>query len=144
MSHSLCRVWLHLVFSTRNKEDLISISYEKDLFKFIKEKLFEELNIYVKIINGTSNHIHILLLLNSVVTIKDIVKFIKGSSSIWINKNNLCNECFSWQVGYSAYSVSEYNLEKVLNYIKNQKEHHKDVSFDKECEEFNKMIKSHD
>lgn len=134
MSHSLCRVWLHIVFSTLNKDELIDESFEKDLYSQIKNKLFEEHKIYVKEVNGISNHIHILLLLKSTMTIQDVVKYMKGYTSNWINVNKLSKEYFSWRVGYGAFSVSEYNVEKVSNYIKNQKEHHKEISFEQECE----------
>jgi hypothetical protein len=61
---------------------------------------------------------------------------VKGSCSHEINKQNITKEKFSWQTGYAAYSVSESVLEKVFQYIKNQKQHHKKINFQKEYEDF--------
>ena len=78
----------------------------------------------VRIINGMPDHVHSLFLLNPQKAITDIFKQVKGSTSHWINEQNLIKEKFSWQTGYAAYSVSESVLEKVFQYIANQKQHH--------------------
>jgi len=70
------------------------------------------------------DHIHVLFLQNPQKTISDIVKQIKGSSSHFINGEELILEKFAWQTGYAAFSVSESQLDAVYNYIKNQKQHH--------------------
>jgi REP element-mobilizing transposase RayT len=72
-------------------------------------------------------------------SISEIIKQIKGSSSHFINQNNLTTDKFSWQTGYAAFSVSEYAVEKVYEYIKNQKQHHRIKSFDKEYDDFMKI-----
>jgi REP element-mobilizing transposase RayT len=72
-------------------------------------------------------------------SISEIIKQIKGSSSHFINQNNLTTDKFSWQTGYAAFSVSESAVEKVYEYIKNQKQHHRIKSFDKEYEDFMKI-----
>ena len=59
-------------------------------------------------------------LLNAQKSIADVIKQIKGSASHWVNEQNLIPEKFAWQTGYGAYSVSESQLEKVFQYIKNQ------------------------
>lgn len=92
----------------------------------------------VRIINGMPDHIHILFLLHPQKSVSDIVKQTKGSSSHWINQNDLVNGKFAWQVGYGIFSVSETNVHKVQNYIKNQKEHHKKKTFKEEYTEFMK------
>jgi REP element-mobilizing transposase RayT len=92
----------------------------------------------VKSINGTSNHVHILLLLNPLYSISDIIKNIKGESSHWVNQNNFLNLKFSWQIGYGAFSVSESDIDKVSKYIENQHKHHKKMTFMEEYELFMK------
>ncbi len=86
------------------------------------------------------DHIHILFLMNSGITIEDVFKRIKGSSSHWINHGDLINSKFAWQTGYGAFSVSESQLDIVEQYIRNQKEHHKNYSSQNEYEGF---LKNH-
>ena len=76
-----------------------------------------------------SDHIHILIGLKPAMCIADLVRDIKNNSANFINKNNWLRNKFSWQEGYGAFSYSESNYGKVIDYIKNQKEHHKKQSF---------------
>lgn len=85
------------------------------------------------------DHIHCLFLLNPQKSNAGIIKQIKGSSSHFINQNNLISEKFAWQTGYAAYSVSESVVEKVFQYIKNQKHHHIQKTFQQEYEGFLKL-----
>jgi REP element-mobilizing transposase RayT len=87
------------------------------------------------------DHIHCLFLLSPDKSIADIIKQIKGSTSHWINETDIIADKFSWQTGYAAYSVSESQLEKVHNYIKNQKAHHQKLTFGHEYDEFVKLNK---
>jgi len=72
-------------------------------------------------------------------SISDTIKQVKGSSSHFINQQNILNEKFAWQTGYAAFSVSESAVEKVFEYIKNQKQHHQKQTFQIEYEEFIKL-----
>ena len=83
-----------------------------------------------------SDHLHFLIDLQTNRTIEDVVHLFKGSSSNWINKSNLIYEKLAWGRGYGAFSVSHSSLEKVVDYIKNQQEHHRSRSFTEEYEEF--------
>ncbi len=82
------------------------------------------------------DHVHELFLLNPKKDIASIIKQVKGSTSHWVNQNNILSEKFAWQTGYASYSVSESVKDKVFAYIKNQKSHHLKKSFTKEYEEF--------
>jgi REP element-mobilizing transposase RayT len=108
------------------------------MHQFISEQLIEQ-GCPVRIINGMSDHIHCLFLLNPQKSIAEVIKQIKGSSSHYINQNNLITEKFAWQTGYAAYSVSESVVDKVFHYIRNQKEHHQKKSFQQEYDEFLKL-----
>ena len=138
MSHSLVKIWIHLVFGTKNSELLIIPKYEKQLHDHIKEKLERDFECLVKIIKGVTDHIHILFLMSQNFSLSDIVKNIKGESSHWWNSQEFSNLKFAWQIGYGAYSVSESMISKVEKYISNQKEHHKKISYNKEVEIFMK------
>jgi putative transposase len=108
------------------------------LFNYMAQQ-FSGTGCPVKIINGMPDHVHCLFLLNAQKSIAEIIKQIKGSASHWVNEQNIINEKFAWQTGYGAYSVSESQLEKVYQYIKNQKTHHAKITFSKEYNEFIKL-----
>lgn len=139
MSHSFNKIWIHAIWSTKERLPLISTNIEHKIHQFLSEQL-RELGCPVRIINGMSDHIHCLFLLNPQKTIVEIIKQIKGSSSHFINQNNLITDKFAWQTGYAAYSVSESTVEKVYKYIKNQKTHHQKKTFTQEYEEFLKLF----
>jgi putative transposase len=138
MSHSLTKIWIHAVFGTKNCEPTIHQNLELKLYPHIQEHLEKDFECTVSAINGIPDHIHILFLLSPNFSVKDILKNIKGESSHWINQENLTKIKFAWQTGYGAFSVSESNVEKVVKYIDNQKEHHKKKTFAVELEEFMK------
>ena len=139
MSHSLTKIWLHVVFGTKNRRPLIDRSFEKKLHLHIKEHLERDLGCAVRAINGITDHIHILLLLNPNHAVADLVQNIKGESSHWVNQGELSDERFAWQIGYGAFSVSESHMRRVERYILNQKEHHRIKTFAEEYQQFAKM-----
>ena len=114
---------------------MIDKLWEDELYKFItgiiqtnKHKLI--------IINGVADHVYILIGFRPHQSLADLLQDIKGGSSKWINEKNLSKPKFQWQEGYRAFSYSHSHLSKVINYIKNQKEHHKKVSFMDEYKSF--------
>ena len=118
MPHSYNKIWIHAIWSTKGRIPLISSSIEQKVYPFISEQLREK-GCPARLINGMPDHIHCIFLLNSQKSISELIKQIKGSSSHWINQNNLISEKFAWQTGYASYSVSESVVEKVYQYIKN-------------------------
>lgn len=116
MPHSFNKIWIHAIWSTKEWMPLISQSVEQKIHHLISDQL-KELGCPVKIINGMPDHIHCLFLLSPQKSIAEVIKQIKGSSSHFINQNNLITSKFSWQAGYAAYSVSESVVEKVYQYI---------------------------
>ena len=135
MSHSFNKIWIHAIWSTKERMPLIHPTIENKLYNFISEQLREQ-GCPVRIINGMPDHVHCLFLLNPQKSIAEVIKQIKGSSSHFINQSNLTIDKFSWQTGYAAYSVSESVIAKVFNYIQNQKQHHSIKTFQQEYEEF--------
>ena len=135
---SWVRVWVHLVFSTKNREQFLRS-------KEIKEKVInhillnaKEKNIWIEEINGYFEHIHCLISLGREQSISKVAQLIKGESSMWINKERLMNFHFAWQDDYWAVSIGESHLNALKEYIKNQEEHHKVKSFSGEVDEFMK------
>ena len=138
MSHSLNKIWIHTIWSTKERFPFIQPPIEKKIHEYMGEQFIQS-GCTVRIINGMPDHIHCLFLLNPQKALTDIIKQVKGSTSYWINDQNLAKEKFLWQTGYAAFSVSESILEKVCQYIVNQKQHHKKATFAKEYEEFIKL-----
>ncbi len=116
MSHSFNRIWIHAIWSTKERYPLITTSVERKVYDYM-QKEFNELGCPVRIINGMPDHIHSLFLLGPQHGIAPVIKQVKGSTSHWINEQDLLKEKFAWQTGYAAYSVSESVLEKVFNYV---------------------------
>lgn len=133
MSH--IKVWLHFVWSTKNRKSFLTDDIRQKLFRHIRENAAEK-EIYIDFINGYVEHVHCLISLGADQTLKQIMQLIKGESSHWINKNGLCKEKFAWQDDYFVVSVSESVVDNVREYIKNQEKHHQAKSFDEEFEVF--------
>jgi putative transposase len=135
MSHSFNKIWIHAIWATKERRPLISKNLESQVFSFMHEQ-FRELGCPVRIINGMPDHVHCLFLLNPQKPISEVIKQIKGASSHFVNQSDLIAEKFAWQTGYAAYSVSESVIEKVHQYIQNQKQHHTKKSFEVEYKAF--------
>jgi len=138
MPHSFNKIWIHAIWATKERIPLISSVVEKKVYEIISAQL-RELSCPVRIVNGMRDHIHCLFLLNPQKSVAEVLKQIKGSSSHYINQSNLIAEKFAWQTGYAAYSVSESVVERVYQYIKNQKQHHQNKTFQQEYDEFLKL-----
>ena len=135
MPHSFNKIWIHAIWATKERQPLIQPSIEAKVHQYIDRQL-REIGCPVRIINGMPDHIHSLFLLSPQKSIAETIKQIKGSSSHYINQNNITSGKFAWQTGYAAYSVSQSGLEKVSLYIQNQKLYHQKKSFQQEYEEF--------
>jgi REP element-mobilizing transposase RayT len=85
------------------------------------------------------DHVHVLFLLNPKKSISDVIRQAKGGSSHCVNGENLILEKFAWETGYAAFAVSEFQLDAVFNYIKNQKQHHVKKNGQQEFDEFVKL-----
>ena len=138
MSHSYYNIWIHVIWATKERKPMIEPSIENEVFTFIKDQFIEN-NCRVGIINGMPDHIRCLFSINPNKSIAELIKQVKGSSSHYINQNDLVKEKFAWQTGYAAYSVSNSVKGKVFEYIKNQKVHHKKQNSQKEFDEFLKL-----
>lgn len=132
---SFVKIWVHLVFATKNREPLLSKELRQILISHIIENCKEK-DIYLQAINGYTEHLHCLISLGKDQNISKIIQLIKGESSFWINQNHLTVGKFMWQDDYFAVSVSESQVDAVINYIKNQETHHSKKSFNDEVNEF--------
>jgi len=131
MSQSLAKIYVHIVFSTKQRTRFIKPDIEKELFAYMGSSIKLTDSIPV-LINGSEDHIHILALLHKTISLSKMIEEVKKNSSRWIKTKNPIYRDFSWQRGYAAFSVGSSELEKVKEYILNQKEHHKKFNFQEE------------
>ena len=115
---------LHVIFSTKYKVPFIDDLLEQKLYAQIKKEL-EKQKCTPIIINGTSDHVHILYHQNMEISISNTIKQLKGVSSFWVNNVYKYPSNFQWQRGYGVFSVSKSHLKTVYDYIESQKNHHK-------------------
>ncbi|MDC0584212.1 IS200/IS605 family transposase [Bacteroidales bacterium] len=129
MPQSLSKIYVHIVFSTKFRENLIKEEIRQELQKYIIGCL-NDLKSYTEEIYINPDHLHILCTLPRTITIAQIVSKIKAPSSKWMKTKGIVG--FSWQDGYGAFSVSASNVDAVKKYILNQPEHHKKENFKEE------------
>ncbi len=134
---SFLRVWIHFIWTTKNREKLIDDTIRVKVIEHIKKNCKEK-DIWLDTVNCVSDHIHLMISLGAEQTISKVIMLIKGESSHWINKNNLTKRKFEWQTEYMGVSVSESVVDKVREYIRNQSEHHRIKTFSEEYDEFMK------
>lgn len=135
MGQSLVKNYLHIVFSTKHRAHLIDDEIENELYAYLGG-ICKKLECYAVQVGGFTNHIHILCVLSKKVTLMKLMEELKSHSSKWIKTKGEKYANFYWQDGYGAFSVNYQNLEVVVNYIVNQKEHHKKKVFKDEYLEF--------
>lgn len=130
------KVYIHFVWSTKNRYPYLdSRELRMKVWNHIRDNAKEK-GIFIDFINGHSDHCHCLVSLGVNQTIQKVMQLIKGESSFWINQNKLTAEKFAWQDEYFAVSVSESQLDRVREYIKNQEEHHNKKTFQQEYDHF--------
>ncbi len=134
---SYVKIWVHLVFSTKDRFPFLSKRIREDVRQHIMQNC-EKKKIFLQAIDGYSEHMHCLISLNKDQCISKVAQLVKGESSFWMNKNNLCSGQFAWQDDYFAVSVSESQVKKVIDYIKKQEVHHLKKTFVDEVDEFMK------
>ena len=129
------KIWIHAVWGTKNREPVLEKGILESVCNHIKENGRLK-GLFIECVNGYSDHVHCLMLLNADTSISKQMQLIKGESSFWINKNKIIKGRFEWADEYFASSVSEDKLDIARAYILNQQEHHKKVTFKDEYEKF--------
>ena len=141
MPQSLAKVMVHIVYSTKNREPwLKDAKMCSELCAYNAAILRDDVDSPAVLINGVDDHIHVLCQLSRKFAIMDVIKNAKTETSKWIKKQAASYEDFQWQAGYGMFSVSESNVAQVKQYIANQEDHHKRMSFQ---DEFRELCKRH-
>lgn len=138
MPQSLVKVLIHVVFSTKDRADLILPEIESALFAYI-HGIVENNKSKLIIANGTMNHIHLLISLGRAIGISELIGDIKRGSSGWIKKQGDFRH-FYWQEGYGAFSIGQSQVPTVVSYIRDQKKHHTESDFKTE---FRSLLKKY-
>jgi putative transposase len=127
--------YVHIIFAVKNRQAALNKENRPKVFAYASG-IISALKHNSIIINGMSDHIHILIGLNPAVSISETVHDVKRSSSLFINKEKLCQGKFNWQEGYASFTYSRSHLDQIYSYIKNQQSHHSKFNFKMEYIQF--------
>ncbi len=114
----------HFTWATKNRECMLTPTVEALLFPYIGSKC-KELKYILYAVNGAHNHLHVLVALMPTMVVAEVAKNLKGASSHYINKESALNETLYWQDGYGVVTLRHAEIPRLVEYIKNQKEHHR-------------------
>lgn len=140
MPQSLTKNYVHIIFSTKHREPLLHSPVKEELWAYLGG-VCNELECNPLCIGGYTDHVHLLCLLSKKVALMKLVEKVKSNSSRWLKIRHSSLEGFCWQNGYGAFSVGPAQIALVSTYIKNQKEHHREKSFQ---EEFRGFLKKYE
>jgi REP element-mobilizing transposase RayT len=125
------KLWIHAIIATKGGRQLITAALESRLQNHFHDVLMDA-GCPLRIVNGMADHLHLLFLLHPRRSVGEVMRKLKGSSSRWINQHQLSIQKFGWQPGFTAFSVSESQVQRVFDYITHQKELHLRESFEEE------------
>jgi putative transposase len=140
MSQSLVKNYLHICFSTKHRQKLITEKVEHEIHNYLGG-VCKHLNCQPLIVGGFDDHVHILCMLSKKITLIKLLEELKSNSSKWIKTIDQSLQHFYWQDGYGAFSVNPSETETVIKYISNQRTHHNSISFQDELRSFLKKYK---
>ncbi len=135
MANTYTQLYFHVIFAVKGRDNLISKKWKEKLYKYISG-IVSNKEQKLMIINGMPNHIHLLLSTKPNCNLSDLVRDIKSNSSKWINSKQFISGKFEWQTGFGAFTVSQSGVNSVIDYIKNQENHHGKKSFREEYIDF--------
>ncbi len=128
MADTFTQIYVQVVFAVQNRNALIQKSWEEELYKYITG-IVQNKGQKMLSINGTTNHVHFLIGMKPTCCLSELVREIKKSSNTFVKEKKFFQSNFQWQEGFGAFSYSHSQLNDVIKYIDNQKEHHKKLTF---------------
>jgi putative transposase len=137
MTNTYTQIHIQAVFSVKDRDSIILNNWKDELYKYITG-IVQNNNHKLLAINGMPDHIHILFEFRPTQSLSDLMQDIKGNSSKWINEKRFVRGKFSWQEGYGAFSYARNDLDNVIRYIQNQREHHSRKTF---ADEYLELLK---
>ena len=140
MAHTYTDLLFHAIFSTKDRAPLLDGKFKARLFPYLGG-IIRELGGTALLINGPTDHVHILASLPAKTALSEIIGKAKANSSGWVHREFPEKQAFAWQTGYAAFSVSHSQKESVLDYVAKQEDHHRKMSFQEELITF---LKKHE
>ena len=140
MAQSLSKVYVHIIFSVKNRENLLDHNIESSMHEYLGG-ICKGLDCNPFRIGGYKDHVHILCLLSRKITQMKLVEEIKKQSSKWIKTKSESYSNFYWQDRYGIFSINPAEIDKVVDYIDKQHEHHRQKNFQDEYRSFLKKYK---
>lgn len=131
MPQSLSRILVHLVFSTKNREPVLTPAIRAELHPYLAGTL-DKIDCPSLRVGGVADHVHLFFGLSRTRTTAEVVEVVKTSSSKWIKTKGTAFGAFHWQSGYGAFSVSQSDADAVVEYVRNQEQHHRKMTFQDE------------
>ena len=135
MGHTHTNLMFHIVFSTKERVPMLDADLKPRLFAYMGG-IFRELGGTALLIKCPADHVHMLALLPAKLGVSEVVGKVKANSSGWVHREFPNQRAFAWQTGFAAFTVSHSQKQSVLDYIANQEEHHRTVSFKEELVAF--------
>lgn len=131
MANTYTQIHIQFVFAVKYRNASIHSSWKNELYKYITGIIQNHKHKLIAI-NGTTDHIHILIGMRPTQSISELMQDVKANSSKWINEKKFTNAKFEWQEGYGAFSYGKSQIHDVIAYINNQEQHHKLKTFKEE------------
>ena len=131
MANTYTQINMHVVFSVKGRENILSVKIRPDIFKYISG-ILSNIEQFPLAVNGYKDHVHLFFEMQPTKSLSDIVRVVKTNSSKWINENRFVAGKFLWQEGYGGFSYSRSQRNNVIQYIIKQEEHHKVRTFKEE------------
>ncbi|MFN9270012.1 MAG: transposase [Planctomycetaceae bacterium] len=141
MSQSPARLCVHLVFSTKHRRPLLAEPTLRSEMHAVLGELCNRLDCPVITAGGVEDHVHVACFLGRKVPLADLLKEIKRESAVWAKARAPALSDFLWQGGYAAFSISSQHIPALVEYIRNQEEHHRHETFE---EELRRILLKHD
>ena len=131
MANTYTQINIQTVFAVKGRENILKENFRENLFRYISGILRQK-GTFPLAVNGWKDHVHIFFELPPVLSVSDLLREVKASSSKWINENHFVPGRFEWQEGYSAFSYSRSQRDGIIKYIIGQQEHHRTKTFREE------------
>ena len=137
MAHTYTQILIHMVFATKERRPLIVPQLKTDLHAYMAG-VSRNLKCHVYALSGVADHCHLVFDLSPTIALADFANRVKAGSTKWARRDRGVRD-FGWQRGYGAFSVSQQNLQRAIQYVDSQEAHHRKRSFQEELETFMKL-----
>ncbi|HEV2176256.1 MAG TPA: IS200/IS605 family transposase [Terriglobia bacterium] len=131
MAHTYTNVIIHALFSTKDREPLLTPEVKTEMLDYLGGTV-NKLGGQSLLVNGPADHVHMLFVQPAALSLADVMEKVKTNSSGWVKRRWTQSSGFAWQTGYTAFSVSKSQVGRVRDYIAGQEEHHRRVTFQEE------------